>query len=31
MFESYQIIGDFQGNELNNDSKEFIAICTRED
>jgi SAM-dependent methyltransferase len=30
MFGNYQILGDYQGNELNNDSKEFVAICTRE-
>jgi SAM-dependent methyltransferase len=28
-FESYRILGDYQGNELNQDSKEFIAICCK--
>lgn len=28
-FESYKILGDYLGNELNSDSKEFIAVCER--
>ena len=28
-FGKYEIIGDYQGNELNNNSKEFIVICTK--
>jgi len=28
-FGKYKIIGDYQGNELNNNSKEFIVICTK--
>ena len=28
-FEGYQIIGDFYGNSLNVDSKEFIVICQK--
>lgn len=28
-FAKYKIIGDYQGNELNNSSKEFIVICTK--
>jgi SAM-dependent methyltransferase len=29
-FESYTIIGDYQGNELTPDSKDFIVICSKE-
>lgn len=29
-FENYRIIGDYQGNELNEKSKEFILICQKE-
>ncbi len=28
-FESYKIIGDYEGNELNQNSKEFIVICQK--
>lgn len=28
-FESYRIIGDYEGNELNQNSKEFIVICQK--
>ena len=28
-FEKYRIFGDYHGNELNKDSKEFVVICTR--
>ncbi len=28
-FAKYKITGDYQGNELNNSSKEFIVICTK--
>lgn len=28
-FEQYKILGDYQGNELNHDSKEFILICNK--
>jgi SAM-dependent methyltransferase len=28
-FKKYRIAGDFQGNELNNDSREFILICAK--
>jgi len=28
-FDKYKITGDFQGNELNHDSKEFILTCTK--
>jgi hypothetical protein len=28
-FESYKIMGDYKGNELNQDSKEFVVICHR--
>lgn len=28
-FNKYKITGDFQGNELNHDSKEFILTCTK--
>jgi len=26
-FETYKIFGDYQGNELNNSSKEFVMVC----
>ena len=29
-FESYKILGDYQGNELNQDSKEFVVICQKQ-
>ena len=29
-FETYRILGDYSGNELNQESKEFITICTRQ-
>jgi SAM-dependent methyltransferase len=29
-FESYRILGDYQGNELNQDSKEFVVICQKQ-
>jgi len=29
-FESYKITGDYKGNELNKESKDFIVICRRE-
>jgi hypothetical protein len=29
LFEGYTILGDFQGNELNPDSKEFIVECRK--
>jgi SAM-dependent methyltransferase len=28
-FKKYHIAGDFQGNELNNDSREFVLTCTK--
>ena len=28
-FESYEILGDFEGNPLNEDSKEFILVCMK--
>jgi ubiquinone/menaquinone biosynthesis C-methylase UbiE len=28
-FESYSIFGDYKGNELNNESKDFIVICRK--
>ncbi len=28
-FKEYKILGDFEGNELNNNSKEFILICKK--
>lgn len=28
-FEKYRILGDYQGNELNHESKEFIVICQK--
>ncbi len=28
-FRNYRIIGDYHGNELSNDSREFIVICNR--
>jgi SAM-dependent methyltransferase len=28
-FKKYRIAGDFQGNELNHDSREFILMCTK--
>jgi len=28
-FRNYRIAGDFSGNDLNNDSREFIIICTK--
>ena len=28
-FESYKILGDYQGNELNSRSKEFIVLCQK--
>jgi SAM-dependent methyltransferase len=30
MFEKYKILGDYQGNELNQKSKEFIVICQKQ-
>ena len=29
-FEKYKILGDYQGNVLNNKSKEFIIICEKQ-
>ena len=29
-FENYRILGDYQGNDLNEKSKEFIMICQKE-
>lgn len=28
-FEEYDILGDYQGNDLKTDSKEFIAVCSK--
>jgi hypothetical protein len=28
-FETYKMLGDYQGNELNQKSKEFIIICQK--
>ena len=28
-FRRYKIVGDFHGNELNRDSREFIVICQK--
>ena len=28
-FKSYQIFGDYKGNELGSDSKEFVVVCRR--
>ena len=29
-FECYKILGDYHGNELNQDSKEFVVICQKQ-
>jgi SAM-dependent methyltransferase len=29
-FESYKLLGDYQGNELNSNSKEFVVICQKQ-
>ena len=31
MFEEFQILGDYKGNELNEHSKEFVAICNKQE
>jgi hypothetical protein len=28
-FDNYRILGDYMGNELNENSKEFIAVCRK--